>query len=66
MLLLTTIPAKDTTTTPCIMAEKGRLNKNNKTSCWNKLKYHNMDYIKDIINKYFKITFKNADNLLLI
>ncbi len=41
-------------------------NKNNKTACWKKLKYHNMDYIKEIINKYIKITFKNNENILLI
>ena len=33
-------------------------NKLNKTACWNKLKYFNMDYIKTVINNFLKLKFK--------
>ena len=46
--------------------EQYDFNKNNNTACWKKLNYHNMDHIKNIINKYFKLTFKDDDSILIL
>lgn len=46
--------------------EQYDFNKTNNTGCWEKLKYHNMDYIKNIINTYLKITFKNDESILIL